>query len=112
VDDRAVRSEHLRTKLCDAQATSAHLAPKERMGQVEATIVASNIVFSGLGLLGLGWLAAAYDPALAYLVAGAVLLVTVLAVKGVRTQADAADIERAARAGPQSPRRAPGEVPR
>lgn len=101
--------------LVGAQATFAHLAPMERMGQVEATIVASNIVFSGLGLLGLGWLAATYDPALAYLVAGAVLLVTLIAVRGVRIRADAgepADVERAGSAAPRSARRAPGEVPR
>ncbi|WP_406061280.1 MFS transporter [Micromonospora sp. NBC_00860] len=64
--------------LIGAQATFARLAPPERMGQVEATIVAANIVASGCGIFLLGGVAAAVSPAAAYLTAGVVLLVVVL----------------------------------
>ncbi|MGW5668445.1 MFS transporter [Micromonospora sp. NPDC003776] len=61
-----------------AQATFARLAPKERMGQVEATIVAANIVISGCGIFLLGSAAQLFGPAVAYLAAGVVLLAVVL----------------------------------
>ncbi|MFE9688578.1 MFS transporter [Micromonospora sp. NPDC005806] len=64
--------------LIGAQATFARLAPKERMGQVEATIVAGNIVVSGCGIFVLGSTAELFGPATAYLAAGVVLLVAVL----------------------------------
>lgn len=64
--------------LIGAQATFARLAPKERMGQVEATIVAANLVVSGCGIFLLGGAAQLFGPAVAYLVAGAALLVAVL----------------------------------
>ncbi|MGC5019716.1 hypothetical protein [Micromonospora sp. DT47] len=64
--------------LIGAQATFARLAPPERMGQVEATIVAANIVVSGCGIFLLGGVAAVLSPAASYLTAGAVLLVVVL----------------------------------
>ncbi|MFC4018315.1 MFS transporter [Micromonospora sp. GCM10011542] len=64
--------------LIGAQATFARLAPPERMGQVEATIVAANIVVSGCGIFLLGGVAAVLSPAAAYLAAGVVLLVVVL----------------------------------
>ncbi|MFC0031051.1 MFS transporter [Micromonospora chaiyaphumensis] len=64
--------------LIGAQATFARLAPRERMGQVEATIVAGNIVVSGCGIFLLGSTAELFGPATAYLVAGALLLGVVL----------------------------------
>ncbi|WBB74379.1 hypothetical protein O7602_02115 [Micromonospora sp. WMMD1128] len=64
--------------LIGAQATFARLAPRERMGQVEATIVAGNIMLSGVGVFLLGGAAALFGPAVAYLAAGLVLLATVL----------------------------------
>ncbi len=65
-----------------AQATFAHLAPPERMGQVEATVVAANILMGGLGALALGWLTSAVGPAPAYLTGG--VLVAVAGVVAVR----------------------------
>ncbi|MEV0426178.1 hypothetical protein [Micromonospora sp. NPDC050495] len=67
--------------LIGAQATFARLAPKERMGQVEATIVASNIVVAGCGIFLLGSTAELFGPAAAYLAAGVVLLVAVLVTR-------------------------------
>ncbi|MCW3844670.1 hypothetical protein ONA70_31785 [Micromonospora yasonensis] len=67
--------------LIGAQATFARLAPKERMGQVEATIVAANIMVSGCGIFVLGSAAALFGPAVAYLAAGVVLLAAVLLVR-------------------------------
>ncbi|MFU8873635.1 MFS transporter [Micromonospora sp. SL4-19] len=64
--------------LIGAQATFARLAPRERMGQVEATIVAANIVVAGCGIFLLGSTAQLFSPAAAYLVAGVVLLAAVL----------------------------------
>ncbi|GAA2183834.1 hypothetical protein [Micromonospora lupini] len=64
--------------LIGAQATFARLAPPERMGQVEVTIVAANIVASGCGIFLLGAVAATVSPAASYLTAGVVLLVVVL----------------------------------
>jgi hypothetical protein len=64
--------------LIGAQATFARLAPKERMGQVEATMVAANIALSGCGIFLLGGAAQLFGPAVAYLAAGVVLLVVVL----------------------------------
>ncbi|MET8909799.1 MFS transporter [Micromonospora sp. NPDC004551] len=64
--------------LIGAQATFARLAPRERMGQVEATIVAGNIVVSGCGIFLLGTAAELFGPATAYLVAGVLLLGVVL----------------------------------
>ncbi|MFI5929746.1 MFS transporter [Micromonospora sp. NPDC051543] len=64
--------------LIGAQATFARLAPPERMGQVEATIVAANIVTSGIGIFLLGGVAAVLSPAASYLTAGVVLLAVVL----------------------------------
>ncbi|MFI6128086.1 hypothetical protein [Micromonospora sp. NPDC051141] len=61
--------------LIGAQATFARLAPRERMGQVEATMVAGNIMLSGVGIFLLGGTAALFGPAAAYLVAGLLLLV-------------------------------------
>jgi hypothetical protein len=63
--------------LIGAQATFANLAPPERMGQVEATIVAANIFASGAGVLALGWLATTTGPAAAYLTGGAAVLAAV-----------------------------------
>ncbi len=62
-----------------AQATFAELAPARHMGQVEATIVAANIVVAGCGALAMGALATVAGPAAAYATAG-VLLVTVAAL--------------------------------
>ncbi|GAB3084215.1 MFS transporter [Micromonospora schwarzwaldensis] len=64
--------------LIGAQATFARLAPRERMGQVEATMVAGNIMLSGVGIFLLGGAAALFGPAAAYLAAGLMLLVVVL----------------------------------
>ncbi|MGR6322229.1 hypothetical protein Q2K19_14495 [Micromonospora soli] len=64
--------------LIGAQATFARLAPKERMGQVEATMVAANIVVGGCGIFLLGSTAELFGPATAYLVAGLILLVAVV----------------------------------
>ncbi|GHJ14917.1 MFS transporter [Micromonospora sp. AKA38] len=61
--------------LIGAQATFARLAPRERMGQVEATMVAGNIMLSGVGIFLLGGTAALFGPAAAYLAAGLLLLV-------------------------------------
>ncbi|MEU2612832.1 hypothetical protein ABZ570_14830 [Micromonospora sp. NPDC007271] len=61
-----------------AQATFARLAPRERMGQVEATMVAANIVVSGCGIFLLGGAAMLLGPAAAYLAAGLALLAVVL----------------------------------
>ncbi|GLW09475.1 hypothetical protein Misp01_46040 [Microtetraspora sp. NBRC 13810] len=62
-----------------AQATFARLAPAEHMGQVEATMVASNIAVNGVGILLLGGLAVAMGPGAAYLAAGTALLVAATA---------------------------------
>ncbi|MEV0001028.1 hypothetical protein AB0H28_01915 [Micromonospora sp. NPDC050980] len=70
--------------LIGAQATFARLAPPERMGQVEATMIASNIMFSGVGIFLLGGTAALFGPAAAYLAAGLVLLAVVLATRADR----------------------------
>ncbi|MBC9005559.1 hypothetical protein, partial [Micromonospora aurantiaca (nom. illeg.)] len=67
--------------LIGAQATFARLAPRERMGQVEATIVAGNIVLSGVGIFLLGGVAVLLGPAAAYLAAGVVLLAVVLVAR-------------------------------
>ncbi len=56
-----------------AQATFAELTPVEHMGQVEATMVATNIVAGGLGILLLSSVATMAGPGSSYLVAGAVL---------------------------------------
>ncbi|WKU02539.1 hypothetical protein [Micromonospora sp. HUAS LYJ1] len=74
--------------LIGAQATFARLAPVERMGQVEATIVAANIVVAGCGIFLLGSTAALFGPALAYLLAGVLLLVVVLLTRPDRLPAD------------------------
>jgi hypothetical protein len=63
--------------LIGVQATFADLAPAQRMGQVEATMVAANIVASGVGVLSLGWLAATVGPAAAYLAGGVAVLAAV-----------------------------------
>ncbi|WFE62424.1 hypothetical protein [Micromonospora sp. WMMD714] len=83
--------------LIGAQATFARLAPVERMGQVEATIVAANIVVAGCGIFVLGSTAALFGPAVAYLLAGVVLLVVVLLTRPDRLPVDA---------GPQAARSA------
>ncbi|KWV34325.1 MFS transporter [Micromonospora rifamycinica] len=83
--------------LIGAQATFARLAPVERMGQVEATIVAANIVVAGCGIFVLGATAALFGPAVAYLLAGVVLLVVVLLTRPDRLPVDA---------GPQATRSA------
>ncbi|MFY1680333.1 MFS transporter [Micromonospora sp. WMMD730] len=75
--------------LIGAQATFARLAPVERMGQVEATIVAANIVVAGCGIFLLGSAAALFGPAVAYLLAGVLLLVVVLLTRPDRLPADA-----------------------
>ncbi|MEU9827019.1 MFS transporter [Micromonospora chersina] len=67
--------------LIGAQATFARLAPRERMGQVEATIVAGNIVVSGCGIFLLGSTAELFGPATAYVVAGVLLLGVVLVAR-------------------------------
>jgi hypothetical protein len=59
-----------------AQATFAQLTPAGRMGQVEATMVATNIFVQGAGILGLGWLVTiTHRPGLAYLAAGTTIAV-------------------------------------
>ncbi|MGV9215867.1 hypothetical protein ACTFTM_28785 [Micromonospora sp. RB23] len=73
--------------LIGAQATFARLAPLERMGQVEATIVAANIVTSGIGIFLLGGVAAVLSPAASYLTAGVVLLTVVLLTRPDRLPA-------------------------
>ncbi|QLQ37920.1 hypothetical protein [Micromonospora robiginosa] len=70
--------------LIGAQATFARLAPPERMGQVEVTMIASNIMFGGIGIFLLGGTAALFGPAAAYLAAGLVLLAVVLATRAGR----------------------------
>jgi MFS family permease len=62
--------------LIGAQATFAKLAPPERMGQVEASIVAANIIVGGAGVLLLGWLADLGGAALAYCAGAVPVLVT------------------------------------
>jgi hypothetical protein len=62
--------------LSGAQATFADLAPTERMGQVEATMVAANTLVSGAGVLLLGALADGVGPAAAYACGGAVVFGT------------------------------------
>ncbi|MBF5031613.1 hypothetical protein IRY44_17865 [Micromonospora sp. ANENR4] len=76
--------------LIGAQATFARLAPRERMGQVEVTIVAGNIVLSGVGIFLLGGVAVLLGPAVAYLAAGVVLLAVVLAARPDRLPEPAA----------------------
>ncbi|MEU7845677.1 hypothetical protein AB0B39_32465 [Micromonospora sp. NPDC049114] len=73
--------------LIGAQATFARMAPPERMGQVEATIVAANIVTSGIGIFLLGSVAAVLSPAASYLTAGVVLLAVVLLTRPDRLPA-------------------------
>ncbi|MFR9774623.1 MFS transporter [Micromonospora sp. MS34] len=75
--------------LIGAQATFARLAPKERMGQVEATIVAANIVVAGCGIFLLGSTAELFGPAVSYLAAGVVLLAAVLLTRPDRLSAAA-----------------------
>lgn len=65
--------------LIGAQATFAQLAPPGRMGQVEASIVAANIIVGGAGIALLGWLADTVGPAAAYLGGAAPVIVTVAA---------------------------------
>ncbi|MCF0093598.1 hypothetical protein [Micromonospora sp. MH99] len=73
--------------LIGAQATFARMAPPERMGQVEATIVAANIVTSGIGIFLLGSVAAVLSPAASYLTAAVVLLAVVLLTRPDRLPA-------------------------
>jgi hypothetical protein len=61
--------------LVGAQATVAVLAPANRMGQVEATLVAGLVSAGGAGVLLLGALADAVSPGAAYLAGGLVLAV-------------------------------------
>lgn len=74
--------------LIGAQATFAELAPPRHMGQVEATIVAVNILVSGCGALALGWLATAAGPAAAYAASGAMVLAVVLLPTRLRLHFD------------------------
>jgi MFS family permease len=69
-----------------AQATFARLAPAGRMGQVEATMIASNVLLEGVGVLGLSALAVATGrDATAYLAGGVlVLLAATLAMRPLR----------------------------
>jgi hypothetical protein len=65
--------------LIGAQATFAQLSPPHRMGQVEASIVAANIIVGGAGVLLLGWLADTAGPGFAYLLGGVPVFVAALA---------------------------------
>lgn len=63
-----------------AQATFARLAPPGRMGQVEATMIASNIVAEGVGVLALSGLAAVSGrDGTAYLIGGVLVVAAALA---------------------------------
>ncbi|MCW2918411.1 MAG: hypothetical protein JWN52_6479 [Actinomycetia bacterium] len=53
-----------------AQATFARLVPKERMGQVEGTVVSSNILVRGIGTFLIGVIVHFTHPSVAYLVGG------------------------------------------
>ena len=58
-----------------AQATFARLAPAGRMGQLEATMIASNVFLEGVGVLALSLVAvAAGSDGAAYLVGGVLVL--------------------------------------
>jgi MFS family permease len=58
-----------------AQATFARLAPAGRMGQLEATMIASNLFLEGVGVLALSLVAvAAGSDGAAYLVGGVLVL--------------------------------------
>ena len=62
-----------------AQATFARLAPTERMGQVEATMIASNLLVEGVGVLALSAVAvASRHDGTAYLIGGLLVLVTAI----------------------------------
>jgi hypothetical protein len=71
--------------LIGAQATFARLAPSERLGQVEATMVAANIVASGCGIFLLGATAAVFGAAAAYGVAGVALAAVLLLARPERS---------------------------
>lgn len=63
-----------------AQATFARLAPPGRMGQLEATMIASNVFLEGVGVLALSLIAvAAGSDGAAYLVGGLLVLGTAVA---------------------------------
>jgi MFS family permease len=62
--------------LSGAQASFADLAPTERMGQVEATMVAANSMAGGAGVLLLGALADGVAPTAAYACGGAIVFGT------------------------------------
>jgi hypothetical protein len=77
--------------LIGAQATIAQLTPPGRMGQVEATIVAANILLQGAGVLVFGGIVAATgDPGLAYLGGGT--LVGAMALASLRRAARPAPV--------------------
>jgi len=64
--------------LSGAQATFAELAPAARMGQVEATMVAANVLVSGVGVLLLGAIAEVAQPAAAYACGGVIVFGTAM----------------------------------
>ncbi|MFI5957004.1 MFS transporter [Cryptosporangium sp. NPDC051539] len=65
-----------------AQATFARLSPPGRMGQIEATMIASNLFLEGVGVLVLTGIAvAAGSDGAAYLVGGVLVLVAALAAE-------------------------------
>jgi MFS family permease len=76
-----------------AQATFARLTPRGLMGQVEASMVAQNVLVQGVAILALGWLASATgQPALSYLAAGVVAgVAAVLAWMGRPAEPSRAD---------------------
>jgi MFS family permease len=63
-----------------AQATFARLAPPERMGQVEVTMIASNLLVEGVGVLALSAVAVlSRHDGTAYLLGGGLVLVAAVA---------------------------------
>jgi MFS family permease len=74
-----------------AQATFARLVPKERMGQVEGTVVASNILVRGIGTFLVAVIVHTTHPSMAYLVGGlAVISGSILVSRRRRTDAESA----------------------
>lgn len=71
-----------------ARTTFALLTPAGRMAQVEATMVSGNMLFEGLGTLGLALVAAATEPAAAYLVMAGLIACFALPALRTRTESD------------------------
>jgi MFS family permease len=87
-----------------AQATFARLVPQERMGQVEGTVVASNILARGIGTFLVGVIVQATHPSMAYLVGGlAVIGCAVLVSRRQRTEMSRISDEKTGAASRGSP---------